>query len=112
MAVTVLYRTPDIVVDAHEWHVIVWRQRGHVSVAYRWRPVAIKTHAWQSILTWKGPKPLRLWKFFAPYKRHIEYAKGCDARRREAAMKLRGPATAAMVRNAGSLHECGASLPA
>lgn len=102
---TTFYRTPDIIVDAHEWHVIVWRKSGKATtVAYRWRPVAAKTHRWQSITSWKGPKPFGLWRFFAPYKRHIEHAKGCDKRRAEAVAALtarRVPPTGAMVRNVG-----------
>jgi hypothetical protein len=112
--VTTFYRTPDIVIDAHEWHVVVWRKCSRVSVCYRWRPVSLKTHRWQSIKTWKGRKPLDLWRYFAPYKRHIEHAKGCDARRREAAAKLaaqRTP-TGAMVQNVTRPHEWGASLSA
>lgn len=92
--------------DSHEWHVIVWRKRGHISIAYRWRPVATKTHKWQSIASWKGPKPVGLWRFFAPYKRHIEHAKGCDKRRAEAVAALalrRAPPTGAMTQNAGRL---------
>jgi hypothetical protein len=105
---TTFYRTPDILIDAHEWHVIVEsRSNGRVSAVYRWRPVAAKTHRWLSIETWAGPKPLGLWRYFAKYKPHIEFAKGSIKRRAEAVAALscrKVPPTGAMTRNVGAVR--------
>lgn len=112
---TTFYRTPDIIVDAHEWHVIVWRFNGRVTREYRWRPVSLQTHEWLPVRDWKGPKPFELWRYFAKYQPHIKEAMLCDERRREAAAALaarRTPPTFAIKSNQGRQHYRGASLPA
>jgi hypothetical protein len=99
---TALYRTPNIIIDAHEWHVIVRKVSGRTLVSYRWRPLSTRTYKWLSVASWKGPRPHDMWKFFKPYKRHIALATGCETRRREAILAMRGPPSGAAVRNVGT----------
>jgi hypothetical protein len=100
---TTYYRTPDVVVDAHEWHVVVWRKTNKkVTVSYRWRPL-IGARKWLPISTWQGAKPKALWRYFAKYRAHIEIARECETNRRQAILQLairKTPPSDAMVRNA------------
>jgi hypothetical protein len=87
---TVLYRSPTIIIDSHEWHVSVeLRGRGAKPaphVHYKFRPVSLRAYRWQPIAEWVGPKPKgmcnRLWKF----RGHVALAMQSDVSRRRAAI--------------------------
>lgn len=89
---TVLYRSPTIIIDAHEWHVTV-ESRGRSPrphVHYKFRPVSLRAFRWQPIAEWVGPKPKgmcnRLWRF----KSHVQLALAADVNRRRAAIMAPG----------------------
>lgn len=102
---TTFYRTPNIIVDAHEWHVIVWSiNRSKPTIVYRWRPVSEKTRQWYTVDKWVGPRPFELWRYFAKYRSHIKEALLCEDRRRQTAAAIaarRTPPTFAMKSNQG-----------
>lgn len=96
---TILYRSPTLIVDAHEWHVVVRNLAGRTYTTYFWRPVSTRRIAWSNAVNWKGPKPKGLWKFFAPYRNHIRTAMNSERARHEAAERLPAVRTGAMLRN-------------
>lgn len=96
---TTLYRSPDVIIDRHEWHLIVKRHNGRTFKRFFWRPLSLKTLAWSNVAAWRGPKPKGLGDRFTKFKTHVAAAMECEARRRDAAMRLRGPETAASAAN-------------
>lgn len=97
---TTLYRSPDIIIDAHEWHITVRNLGGRVYTTYFWRPVSIRRIAWSNVIAWQGPKPKGLWKFFKPFRNHIRTAMESEQARTRAARRLPVVQTSAMLRNA------------
>lgn len=97
---TTLYRTPNLVIDAHEWHAAVLLNSGRVSLAYRWRPLSYKAYQWSSLGQWQGPKPKDFCNRFWMFRGHIRKAMLSESLRREAVARLKGPPTGATVRNA------------
>jgi hypothetical protein len=81
---TTLYRTPNIIVDKHEWHVAVVKHYGKTVVRYCWRPLSTRAARWQSIAVWEGPKPKRIGHAFLRFRGHIREAMGYEQARLEA----------------------------
>lgn len=101
---TTLYRSPTVIIDAHEWHVVVLLGKsGRVSQHYRWRPVAIRASCWSNITSWKGPKPKGLFRRLSRFRIHVQFAMGTEVRRKAAAATLgqKPIRTAAMIENMG-----------
>lgn len=69
---TIIYRSPDIAIDAHVWHVVVNQsiRSGRLSTCYRFR----QSHkeAWRPLTSWPGRLPKGLRRFFQPYRKSIE----------------------------------------
>lgn len=105
---TTLYRTPNIIIDAHEWHATVRLRDGRISLAYRWRPLSARTYQWSNMGTWKGPRPKGLGDTFQVFRRHIRRAMASESARREAIARLRGPPSRAAVAN-GAARDGGRS---
>jgi hypothetical protein len=58
---TCVYRSPNVFIEQHEWHVLVSRKKGRVAIVYRFRPLSNKPLQWQNRIEWVGPMP-RDWK--------------------------------------------------
>lgn len=84
---TTLYRSPNIIVDKHEWHVRVDMFNGRSARQYFFRPLSTVRYKWLPVTSWEGPKP-RLWRIFQSHHRHIKIALESDLRRRTAAVRL------------------------
>jgi hypothetical protein len=74
VAVTTLYRTPNIIIDRHEWYVAVVKHYGRASVRYCWRPLSQRAERWQPISAWEGPKPKRIGTTFWRFRGHVREA--------------------------------------
>jgi hypothetical protein len=98
---TTLYRSPSLIIDAHEWHVAVYLKDGHTFTRFRWRPLSIRNYHWSNIKTWKGPRPKDLGDKFWRFRLHVRLAMESEARRREAAGVVAKLPTAAVVANVG-----------
>lgn len=94
-----LYRSPNVIIDAHEWHLAVEddsrlsgnRFRRPV-IRYKWRIVSAKSVPWKTITEWIGPMPKRFaQKYMKPYRRHAELALRDQAARAEAIKRLSVP---------------------
>ncbi|MGJ5032338.1 hypothetical protein ACQR1I_36255 [Bradyrhizobium sp. HKCCYLS2038] len=79
-----LYRSPDLIVDEHEWHIRVFKVDGRTFMRFYFRPLKLKPTPWQRIEFWQGPKPKRLGHKLAKYRKHAEIAMRADATRRAA----------------------------
>lgn len=102
---TTLYRTPNIIVDRHEWHAIVRDDtHGRITLQYFFRPLSLKQFRWLPITSWQGRKPKRFANNFQTYRPHIRIALGSEMRRRFAIAQLRGPETTTARLNAGELE--------
>ncbi len=97
---TTLYRSPNVIIDAHEWHVLVCRTKRRVILQYRWRPLCSKPGMWRPITQWTGAKPKRLSHYFDKYRLHIRDARESESVRAAAIASLRGPSSAATLANA------------
>jgi hypothetical protein len=97
---TTLYRTPNLVLDQHEWHAAVLLNHGRISLVYKWRPLSLKQYRWSLVSQWKGPKPKDLCNRFWMFRSHIRKAMLSEEVRAQAIQKMRGPPTAAQMRNA------------
>ena len=62
---TLLYRSPNIVIDGHEWHVTVNQSSSKRIVTYRFRQIGANVK-WQPITKWIGRRPKEMGLFFAP----------------------------------------------
>ena len=73
---TLLYRSPNVVIDRFEWHATVEVHFGRIRRKMLWRPLSTKPGMWQPIREWQGRKPL--WKefnrAFGPFKLHMTRA--------------------------------------
>jgi hypothetical protein len=101
---TTLYRSPNVVIDAHEWHVLVCKCRGRSLLQYRWRPLSLREFRWLPITSWVGPKPKRIGNVLRIFKPHVERAMRSEAVRRERVAALRSR-SAAVVANVGTLEQ-------
>lgn len=102
---TLLYRSPNVVIDVHEWHAAVIvatgpYSRGHAILQYRWRPLSARPGMWRSLQKWQGPRPKRMTHFFDKYRLHIRYAQQSEAARVAALASMRGPLSGATLANA------------
>lgn len=97
---TTLYRSPNIIIDAHEWHVLVTLHHKRVLLQYRWRPLSAKQFRWLPITSWQGPKPKNMCNRFQKFKPHVLLAMESERLRQEASTRLRG-VSGAMLRNEG-----------
>lgn len=94
---TTLYRTPNLIIDAHEWHAVVRHKHGRTLLQYRWRPLSARPYAWSCMTTWQGPKPKHLARQFQVFRCHIRRAMVSESERREAVQALRGPSGALLL---------------
>lgn len=99
---TTLYRTPNLIIDAHEWHATVRIKAGRVLLQYRWRPLSARLFRWSCMTTWKGPKPKGLAERFQVFRCHIRRAMASESARQEAIASLCSVPTAAAVANGES----------
>lgn len=102
---TTLYRTTNLIIDAHEWHAAVLLNHGRVSLVYKWRPLSSKAYRWSTMGQWEGPKPKDFSNRFAMFRNHIRKAWGTEAERREALTRLPKVSTGAMTRNVAAEAE-------
>lgn len=82
---TLLYRSPNVVIDKHEWHVTVNQcTNGKRVTIYRFRPIGANV-MWQHIAKWPyARRPKGLSEFFAPYRKSISVAMGEKQHARQA----------------------------
>ncbi len=87
---TLIYRSPNIIVEKFEWYAAVRRHNGHVGRYYYFRPLAVRPDNWQSIDRWKGYKPTgrEFNEMFRPFRRHIEQAMLSEKVRLETVSRL------------------------
>lgn len=71
---TTLYRTPNIVIDQHEWHASVETKGGRVYRRFKFRPLSVRPVMWSPIDTWPGRKPKGLHRSFRAFKAHMVQA--------------------------------------
>jgi hypothetical protein len=71
---TTLYRTPNVIIDCHEWHIAVVKHYGRTSVRHFWRPLSARVEKWQPITEWQGPKPKGIGTTFWRFRLHIREA--------------------------------------
>lgn len=81
--VTLLYRSPNVVIDKHEWHVTVNLNGTKRTTNYRFRPAGLNA-MWQHISKWSGRPPKEMWRFFAPYRPSVQVAMGEKKHARQA----------------------------
>jgi hypothetical protein len=71
---TILYRSPDVLVDGVLWHVTVNCSRsGRVATCFRFREKT--SEAWRPVTSWPRRLPKGFREFFRPFWRSIEIAK-------------------------------------
>lgn len=86
---TILYRTPNLILADHEWHAAVEMHHGRIARYFRFRPNTSPKRKWQDVTAWPGHKPT--WRefdrVFRPFKRHMLLAERSvvENGRREAA---------------------------
>lgn len=88
---TTLYRSPNVIIEQHEWHVAVIKRDGRTARRYFWRPLSSKETPWYSLDKWEGRKPA-LHYHFAVFHNHVKRALESEARRRQAATRWAGSA--------------------
>lgn len=81
---TTLYRTPNLIIDRHEWHAAVVKHYGKTTLRYFWRPLSARAERWQPVTAWEGPKPKRIGRTFWRFRLHIREAMDSDRVRSEA----------------------------
>lgn len=89
---TILYRTPNVIVDRHEWHAVVFLRAGRTLLTYKWRPLSLRAERWRDVTDWSGPKPKGLGERFWRFRTHIREAMDSERVRRDALAGIRGPA--------------------
>lgn len=72
---TLLYRSPNVTIDRHEWHVTVNQSSSKRIVTYRFRQIGANVK-WQPIARWQGRPPKGLTEFFLPYRKSVRVAMG------------------------------------
>lgn len=72
---TLLYRSPNVTIDGHEWHVTVNQSSSKRIVTYRFRQIGANVK-WQPIAKWVGRPPKGLTEFFLPYRKSVRVAMG------------------------------------
>lgn len=87
---TTLYRTPNVIIDSHEWHAVVRKRYGRSSAAYFWRPLSARPLRWEPISAWKGRKPKGLGTFFAKYRLHMQAALQSETQKAAALARVAG----------------------
>lgn len=85
-----LYRSPNVAIDRHEWHArVVCDRKGHTILRFYWRPYAAPLSAgWRPMLHWTGPKPKGFRRFFARYELSIADARKSAAKASAVPSKL------------------------
>lgn len=81
---TTLYRTPNLIIDEHEWHAAVRLKAGRVSLAYYWRPLSVQAFRWSTKATWPHKMPVRFSNRFWMYRLHIRTAMRSEVERTRA----------------------------
>lgn len=100
-----LYRSPNVIIDAHEWHAHVRLNDGRITLTYRWRPLSQKPFRWLPMSAWVGPKPKAFSRRMAGFRRHIAAARDSENARRAALQTVRRVPTAAIMQNVGMALE-------
>lgn len=103
---TTLYRSPTVIIDAHEWHVIVKQKDGRIFKRFYFRPLTLRRVPWQPISSWVGPKPKGLGMRLSRFNIHVEMALDSDKLRRAAVARLPKIPTGAMLRNSTEMARC------
>jgi hypothetical protein len=87
---SILYRTPNIVIDEFEFHIAVELRAGRVRRHTRYRPLSDKDEMWRSIADFEGypPKPRIMATRFAPFKHHMVQAERSVTENRIVAREL------------------------
>jgi len=80
---TLLYRSPNVLIDKHEWHVTVMQRGSRPTVIYRFRPIGQRVK-WRHITEWVGPVPKGMSNFFQPYRKSVRVAMGTVQHARQA----------------------------
>lgn len=97
---TTLYRSPDVLIDAFEWHLLVYKRKGRINTAHRWRPLSNKPVKWRPMSAWQGTRPKGLGNRFWRYRCHVREALAVVEMRQEALGRLeRVRPSGAMLRN-------------
>src|SRR4051812_42189150 len=75
-----LYRSPTVVVDRHEWHITVSQEprSKRVCTIFRFRRAGV-IEMWRPITSWQGRKPKALGSFFERYQLSIADARSYAA---------------------------------
>ena len=83
---TMIYRSPNVIVDDFEWYVAVRTYKGHPARYFYFRPLAIRPDNWRRLDEWEGHKPTgrELNKIFHTFRHHIKRAMESDKVRKEA----------------------------
>lgn len=73
---TLLYRSPNVLIDKHEWHVVVrMTDHGVVVTEYKWRDAAALNGYWHSRTDWPLPAmPKGMSNVFQAYRKSIRAA--------------------------------------
>ena len=66
---TILYRSPNVLLDGVIWHVAVERRGKRVNTAFRWR--RSEREMWQPMHAWPGRKPKGIGQRFATYRKSV-----------------------------------------
>lgn len=87
---TILYRTPNIVVDDFEFYALVEVRKGRPRRHFYLRPLSEKPVMWEPLSKFKGnrPKYKQLAKRFQPFKKHMVQAEQSVVENRQLAREL------------------------
>lgn len=83
---TTLYKSPDIVIGDHEWHLMVRLHYGRATMKHYFRPLSAIKVKWTSIEKWKGSLHEQFRNRFAPYRRHALIAIALHEQRAKAVL--------------------------
>lgn len=89
---TTLYRSPNVILDRHEWHAVVYLRRGRSVLTYQWRPLSARSERWQDVTRWQDPKPKGMSAAFFRFRTHIREAMRSEDSRRAALAGCKGAA--------------------
>lgn len=85
---TTLYKSPDVLIDKHEWHLRVHRNAGshrrtRVTMQFYFRPFSSVPLAWRPVAEWRTPMPPGFGSRFQTYRLHGQKAKEQEEKRGE-----------------------------
>lgn len=77
-----IYRSPNIIIDDDEWHLLALAKDGRLRLKYCFRPYSSRPQMWRPIVQYPGHLPKNLAERFAPYRKHADKAVRHEQRRR------------------------------